>query len=231
MIGEVIPTISFDRRLGEFVDDVSVDYPQLVAMMRERGFSDEEITKTEIMFHGDTPSTNVRLESGDRMIPTGSYDYITRQIGLYPRNKVEESEETGSEGLSVEFSKALRHELEHHAEEVLEGGRKLSRSELIRMGRSAMTLLGSFPVFLTAAERGWNSTLQAANYDPGSTAQSIAAIGSVAIASVGALGLARPWKISYAEYRASSTEVRSYDVEQEAPENLVTIRPKRPETE
>jgi hypothetical protein len=226
MAQEVYPSVTFDPRLDELVDGISVDYSQLTAVMRERGFSDEQIVKTKIAFHADAPSTNVTLENGEKMVPTGSYDYATREIGIYPRKKIEESYAVEPEVISRQLSVAVRHELEHHAEEVLEGGRKLSRSELIRMGRSAITLLGSFPILLNGTERGWNAALQLANYDPGNTAHMVASLGSVAIAGVGSLGLARPWKLSYADYRASATEINSYAIEEQVPEGLVVVRPK-----
>lgn len=231
MTPDLFPAVSVDRRLGELVSDISIDYPALVTLMRERGFTDEDIAKTTIGIHSETPSTNVRYQSGDTVVPVGSYDYISRDIALYPTEKIEESailpHAARTSNLSQEFSEALTHELEHHAVEVLEGGAAPSKAECIAMGKSALKLLGGFSVFHIALAQSWDMSARMANYDPSSAVNTAAVLSSAAVAAAGALAVARPWEKTYDHYRRSSIEEQGYAAELNTPKNLVAIQPKQ----
>lgn len=228
-MNDVYPTIVVDRNIGILVSSIDFDYPTLVAYMRERGFSDDQIIETSIYVDSKV-MTSQDNHSKISYSTLGSYQKINDQslITLYPTDRLKmayicqamDIEYRGVEphfGLSDDFSRTLVHELEHQHIDIIEGGMKREHAMhmLGRIGVRVATAAGNALAisnmlslwFMERPEQYTNSVLVAAVF--------------------GLRAAARALKEDIDDfdyYYTAPDEVRCREAEEHTPDNLVQFR-------
>ena len=165
-MNENSPIVAFDRRLGEHVDYIDVNYDELVDYMQERGFDDDVIKNTQINISGEVNS-QVHKKSKTTKYTFGTYSKETDEINIYPRSEMDisqsmydyysEHEDQDLENMMVsemdrslsgKVSRTLGHELEHKLIKYEGGMRQEKVYQAKKLGKQAMIVFGSYAAIL-----------------------------------------------------------------------------------
>ena len=208
---DIYPAVTIDRRLGELIENFEVDFATLTTLMRDRGFSDEQIQKTNIEIRNEILRSEYTQDPDRPLFVHGGYNPKTENIYVFPRPSLEQGGETPKDIEAHEFitaimtaivsnntSKYLVHELEHHAENILEAETRADDAMPVGMGGSALRIV---TVTSVVGENSEESPA-APQHDSGSE------------------------KTAYEEYFDSPEEVRCREAQENAPANLIRIRPR-----
>lgn len=133
-----IPTISFSRELADAVHYIDIDYDSLTGYMIDRGYTDEEIAETEIVFDNKVIVTG-ETKNEVHYIAGDYNETVPGNIAVHPRHDlhhyqsvIEESQASSSmtkhlvhtqhqSELSEELSETVAHELEHKIIDLMGG--------------------------------------------------------------------------------------------------------------
>jgi hypothetical protein len=237
---ESVPVITFDIGLGKYVEDIDVDYEQLVGYMEQRGFTPEEIAATNIPVDTEESTRTVRTQGKKEIVfRRGSYNGENGDVELHPvfeiklwgpLNRPNLDEESGSiqpklryydEKISKDMSGILVHELEHkylressEGEEVLRANhRHRIKSAAKAAGRSILVSAGLYGTFMAG---------EIATGFPISNPYVIGGIGA------GLMALSNSISIRYSDphqyYLSTPEETLCREATANGPDTLITIR-------
>ncbi len=210
---DVYPTVTIDRRLGELIENFEVDFATLTTLMRERGFSDDQVQKTNIEIRNEVLRSEYTQDPDQPLFVHGGYNPKTENIYVFPRPSLEQGGETPTDTdkeahefitaimtaiVSNNTSKYLVHELEHHAENILEAETRADDAIPVGMGSSAVKIVA----VTSAVGESSDASPEASPHDVGSE------------------------KSAYEQYFESPEEVRCREAQEKAPANLIRIRPR-----
>lgn len=155
-IPDVCPVITFDIGLGEHVDDIDIDYNKLVDYMYGKGFNDSQIATTAIRISAkenhSKSKRNPTITQGDytkktdsiRLFPIDTLKASTRMKQWFSKETDDVTDSYGLNGLleqgtndhtAAVIEKTLKHELEHKAVNLLEGGMPEAKKYTKRISR------------------------------------------------------------------------------------------------
>ena len=80
---DVLPSVSFDVKLGQHFSFIDVDYNNLIQHMRDQGFPSHEIDKTSIHLSDEIQPLWLEKD-GVKRRPRGDFFSATKHIVLYP---------------------------------------------------------------------------------------------------------------------------------------------------